>query len=753
MGSRTSTAASEASARSSPAIPASTPQRLVQSSSVSSIEHRTERVEEQSGRDIADFNLYYRLYLPADEDEAALIDELNALDIVELAQPDATAAPLPNHAGPTPSFVNRQNYRSIAPIGIDADYANGIAGGTGANARIVDLEFDWRESHEDLDNAAAGLIANGTQNATGGGNEDHGTAVLGEMIGTNDAVGVTGAAHGSPINMVNTSNTAGYNFVNAMNLAVTNTTAGDVLLIEQQIDGPNGDCNSMTQESCVAMEWFGPYYDAIVAATAAGRIVIEPAGNGGEDLDDAMLYGSPFPSGKADSGAIFVGAGGNNLSTGCSGSATHSRLNFSNFGARLNYHGYGQCVMTTGYGTVQDDPNDDFDYDNDFGGTSSASPIVTSAAAILSSVAQQNGDADGLTSVEARTALATGATPQDTSSVSGNIGPMPNLRAALGGPTAVAGGPYNGTEGTAVSLNGSASSDQAPGTITNYDWDLDNDAAYDDATGANPSFLRGDNGVYPISLRVTDNNGNTATDSSTVTLTNVPPAVALDPAQDMLIAEGDTLSAAATFTDKGYDDTYTGVIDWGDGDEDNPASVAVNTQGPPQDEGDISGTHTYPDPGTYSVDLLVRDDEGGTGDDAFTLTVVPRCEGVPSTVVGTPGDDELHGTSGRDVVFADAGDDDIRTGDDNDLICAGPGEDRTAGRAGNDIVFDATGDGSLIGGPGHDVLLGEGDDDAMRGGAGVDFLEGGSGTDWFHGGSGNDRCDNSGSETAKKCES
>ena len=51
------------------------------------------------------------------------------------------------------------------------------------------------------------------------------------------------------------------------------------------------------------------------------------------------------------------------------------------------------------------------------------------------------------------------------------------------------------------------------------------------------------------------------------------------------------------------------------------------------------------------------------------------------------------------------------------------------------------------------MLLGEGDDDAMRGGPGVDFLEGGAGTDWFHGGSGNDRCDNSGSETAKKCES
>ena len=444
----------------------------------------------------------------------------------------------------------------------------------------------------------------------------------------------------------------------------------------------------------MAVEWQQANYDAIVAATSAGIIVVEAAGNGNQDLDSAP-YGSPFPAGRADSGAIIVGSANNFACT----NPPHGRLDSSTFGSRVNLHAFGECVTTTGYGpdlgpTPQDDPDDNFDYTSSFSGTSSASPMIASSAAILSSVAVQRGDADGLTSVEARTQLAIGATPQDTSSDSSNVGPMPDLRDALGAPSADAGGPYNGSEGTTVNLSGTGSADQAPGTISTYEWDLDNDGGYDDATGATPTFTRGDNGVFPIALRVTDNDGLTSTDTSTVTLSNVPPTVTLDPAQDMQIAEGDTLAAAATFTDPGYDDTYSGSIFWDDGAPDSP-TPNVTTQGPPQDEGDISGTHLYQDPGTYTVQLLVADDDSGSDIVEFTLTVVPRCQGVPATVVGTPGPDDLSGTSGRDVVYAGGGDDEIRTGDDNDLICAGPGDDRTAGRAGNDTVFDGSGDGEM----------------------------------------------------------
>ena len=316
--------------------------------------------------------------------------------------------------------------------------------------RVLDLENDWLESHEDLDSAVGGRIANGPQPAYDDLFTDHGTAVLSELIATDDAVGVTGLIHGAEIRFVETFNTTdGSDRPDAINLAVTNSQPGDVILLEQQTPGANGGCNLMTQDGCVAVEWDQPEYDAIVAATAAGRIVVEAAGNGNENIGDTADYGNPFPAGRADSGAIIVGAGGNNYDSGnCPGNTNHARLSFSTFGPRVNYHAFGECITTAGYGTLLDDPDDNFDYRGTFGGTSGASPMVAAAAGILSSVAIQRGDADGLTSVEARTLLANGATPQDTSSDTGNIGPMPNLQTALGAPTADAGGPYTGTEGT-----------------------------------------------------------------------------------------------------------------------------------------------------------------------------------------------------------------------------------------------------------------------------------------------------------------
>ncbi len=75
-----------------------------------------------------------------------------------------------------------------------------------------------------------------------------------------------------------------------------------------------------------------------------------------------------------------------------------------------------------------------------------------------------------------------------------------------------------------VTLDGSGSSDpDEGGTIVSYDWDLNEDGAYGDVTGINPThnFAVGD---HTVSLRVTDNEGATGFDTTTVSiLAYVPP--------------------------------------------------------------------------------------------------------------------------------------------------------------------------------------------------------------------------------------
>jgi subtilisin family serine protease len=67
-------------------------------------------------------------------------------------------------------------------------------------------------------------------------------------------------------------------------------------------------------------------------------------------------------------------------------------------------------------------------YRDEFSGTSSAGPIVASAAAVISSIAQERGYL--MTSREVRELLKKTGTPQGGSKTR-NIGPLPNLRAAI----------------------------------------------------------------------------------------------------------------------------------------------------------------------------------------------------------------------------------------------------------------------------------------------------------------------------------
>jgi outer membrane protein assembly factor BamB len=101
-------------------------------------------------------------------------------------------------------------------------------------------------------------------------------------------------------------------------------------------------------------------------------------------------------------------------------------------------------------------------------------------------------------------------------------------------PIADAGPNQSVNEGDVVQFDGSSSYDP-DGTIESYEWDFDlsdglwwETGAVPDATGPTTSHIYGDDGVYIVTLRVTDNDNLSATDACNVTVYNVDPTVTID---------------------------------------------------------------------------------------------------------------------------------------------------------------------------------------------------------------------------------
>ena len=117
-------------------------------------------------------------------------------------------------------------------------------------------------------------------------------------------------------------------------------------------------------------------------------------------------------------------------------------------------------------------------------------------------------------------------------------------------PTAVA--TATPTEGTApldVSFDATGSTDPEGETLA-FVWDLDGDGAFDDATGAQPSWTYTEGGTYVATVRVSEPQGATDTDAVTITVNNTGPTASIDtPSADLLWAVGDTIDFSGSATD------------------------------------------------------------------------------------------------------------------------------------------------------------------------------------------------------------
>jgi PKD repeat protein len=179
-------------------------------------------------------------------------------------------------------------------------------------------------------------------------------------------------------------------------------------------------------------------------------------------------------------------------------------------------------------------------------------------------------------------------------------------------PTADANGPYFGDEGSAIPLDGTASSDPDGDPLT-YSWSVNSTlCTFDDATSATPNLTCTDNGNFTLTLVVDDGQA-TDSDTASVTVSNVAPSVGIDDVSPTLLAVGESVTANGSFTDPGTNDAHTAEWDWGDSSTSAGTINGLNV-GP--------DSHTYAAPGIYTVKLTVTDDDGGVGMDVFEFVVV-----------------------------------------------------------------------------------------------------------------------------------
>ncbi len=145
------------------------------------------------------------------------------------------------------------------------------------------------------------------------------------------------------------------------------------------------------------------------------------------------------------------------------------------------------------------------------------------------------------------------------------------------------------------------------------------------------SHVYADNGNYTITLTVSDNNEGVGSDSATATIANVAPAVTVGPNQTHKDKELALDFTIGTFSDPGFtsptagtEETFTALIDWGDGTTPSEGTLTV-VQGSEGvlTTGTVTANHVYQGGGVYTVTLTVTDDDLDSGSASFQITILP----------------------------------------------------------------------------------------------------------------------------------
>ncbi len=147
-----------------------------------------------------------------------------------------------------------------------------------------------------------------------------------------------------------------------------------------------------------------------------------------------------------------------------------------------------------------------------------------------------------------------------------------------------------------LDLDGTSSAD-IDGTIVDYAWDFGDGSS---GSGATLTHQYSTSGLYPVTLTVTDSDGATDSFSETFPVGNQPPSARFVATPNKLVLGVD---ASTSLDSDGTVVSY--AWDFGDG--------ATDTG--------VTASHTYADAGTYTVSLLVTDDDGATDTTTQSVTV------------------------------------------------------------------------------------------------------------------------------------